>query len=86
MIQLGGKYCKNIVTCLVTIDGVWIGSQIYWTLETPNYNLQFTITQTTFHSLHYSSLAAAPNGRCSSASGLTSSQAGDHLFQLPTPD
>jgi hypothetical protein len=35
----------NIVMCLVTIDEVWIGNWIYWTLVTHNYNLQFTITQ-----------------------------------------
>jgi hypothetical protein len=31
----------------VTIDGFWIGSRIYWTLEhtTRDYNLQITITQ-----------------------------------------
>jgi hypothetical protein len=42
----------NTATCLVTADGVWIGNPIYWTLETRNYNVQFTITQTVLHSRH----------------------------------
>jgi hypothetical protein len=41
-----------IVTCLVTIDGVWIGNCIYCKLTIRNHNLQFTIKQNTFRSLH----------------------------------
>jgi hypothetical protein len=46
-----------------------------------DYTVQFTITYTTLHSLHYSCLAAALNGESSPASELTSSQAGDHDTQ-----
>jgi hypothetical protein len=42
----------TIVTCLVAINGVSIGNWIYCTLTTRNYNLQFTTTQTTLHSLY----------------------------------
>jgi hypothetical protein len=47
-----GKYIRrwenNIVTCQVTIDGVWIGNRIYCTLTTRNYSiytLQLTTTE-----------------------------------------
>jgi hypothetical protein len=29
---------KDTVTRFVTVDGVWIGNWIYWTLENRNYN------------------------------------------------
>jgi hypothetical protein len=35
VVSLYWKY--NSVTILVTIDGIWIGNRIYWTITTRNY-------------------------------------------------
>jgi hypothetical protein len=59
----------NIITCLVAIDGVWIGNWIYCTLiqlvTTINYS---TITNSQHFTVHYSTKssqrAIASTGRC----------------------
>jgi hypothetical protein len=60
----------NIFTCMsVTIKGVWIGNQIYWTLQhtTHDYTSQITVTQTSVLSLLQSPLATFNGGRSPSS-------------------
>jgi hypothetical protein len=71
----------------VTIDGVWIGNQIYWTLEhtTHDYTLQITITPRLVFSVtvYTVRLVAASNGGRSSSSGFPNCT-WLQLLQLPT--
>jgi hypothetical protein len=84
----------NILSCdRVTIDRVWIGNWIYWALT----KLMTTPHKSLLHTNQCSEsrcLVTASSGGRSSASGLMSLQAGDHLTpsslltncQLRTPN
>jgi hypothetical protein len=59
----------HITTYLVTIDGVWIRNQIYWTLKTRSYNVLLLYEEfmhsKIHHSTHYfSSVCYVFTGRC----------------------
>jgi hypothetical protein len=62
----------------VSADGVWSDNLIYWALLQLVTTLHRPISCTDSCSQSHC-LAAASNGRCSSASGLTSLQGGGHL-------